>query len=290
MTDIIELSGVGPALAKTLKEHRLHTVEAVAAASLEDLKAIPGIGAARAMRLKRAAEAEGSGEAKPAAAPAKPAAAGAVKSGGAGAAKTNLPAKAKAKPVEITQGSTAAGSDVVSVSEIEEALSIALAAAEAAREAAEQKAAKAKAKAKKSARKAEALMEEFGKAKEKARTKAKKMKAEAHWAIEDEKAKAKAILEGLAQKSKDMGKEKDKNKKLLILDPPRTGFSKESAAIIAKVQPEFILYVSCEPSTLARDLKGLNVGDKYELKNAAALDMFPQTSHFESMVLLELKK
>ena len=83
---------------------------------------------------------------------------------------------------------------------------------------------------------------------------------------------------------------KDKNKKLLILDPPRAGFSKESATIIAKVQPEFILYVSCEPSTLARDLKGLNVGSKYELKKAAALDMFPQTSHFESMVLLELKK
>ena len=46
MTDIIELSGVGTALAKTLKDHGVRTVEAVVAASLEDLKAIPGIGAA----------------------------------------------------------------------------------------------------------------------------------------------------------------------------------------------------------------------------------------------------
>lgn len=82
---------------------------------------------------------------------------------------------------------------------------------------------------------------------------------------------------------------KDKNKKLLILDPPRAGFSKQSAETIAKVQPDYILYVSCEPSTLARDLKGLAVGTRYELKKAAVLDMFPQTSHFESMVMLELK-
>ncbi len=213
MTDIITLNGVGPALAKTLKDHGLLTVEAVAAAPLEDLKAIPGIGAARAMRLKQAAAGEGVAAGPAGSARSKPTASRPARTTKAGAIKKPLPAKSKAKvEVEKPSGNKRVEAKGPTVSEAEEALSTALAAAEAARKAAEQKAAKAKAKAKKAARQAEALMEEFAKAKDKARTKAKKMKAEARRAIEREKAKAKAILEEMAQKAKEPEKVKEKTK------------------------------------------------------------------------------
>ncbi|MEN9361404.1 MAG: hypothetical protein RL095_2939 [Verrucomicrobiota bacterium] len=73
---------------------------------------------------------------------------------------------------------------------------------------------------------------------------------------------------------------------LLILDPPRAGCSDKAIASIASRKPRWILYVSCEPSTLARDLKGLCAAG-YQLSRCALLDMFPQTAHFESAVLME---
>ena len=72
----------------------------------------------------------------------------------------------------------------------------------------------------------------------------------------------------------------------LILDPPRAGCGAATIATISRRQPGWILYVSCEPSTLARDLK-LLLPAGYRVVRTALLDMFPHTAHFETVVLLE---
>lgn len=73
--------------------------------------------------------------------------------------------------------------------------------------------------------------------------------------------------------------------KTLVLDPPRKGCSSGVIAGIAKLNPERIVYVSCNPSTLARDLALLK--ESYTLKDVRMIDLFPQTQHVESVVLLE---
>jgi 23S rRNA (uracil1939-C5)-methyltransferase len=71
---------------------------------------------------------------------------------------------------------------------------------------------------------------------------------------------------------------------VVLLDPPRTG-ALEAVRLIAGVLPEKILYVSCDPPTLARDIAEL--GKKgYEVAATRAVDMFPQTYHIESVTLL----
>jgi len=72
---------------------------------------------------------------------------------------------------------------------------------------------------------------------------------------------------------------------LLLLDPPRTGAESRVIAGILKLQPKRISYVSCDPATLARDLKKLFAGG-YRLDSISAFDMFPQTHHVESVVHL----
>ena len=76
------------------------------------------------------------------------------------------------------------------------------------------------------------------------------------------------------------------NEILLLLDPPRMGCGEGTMKAIAKKSPRWVLYVSCDPATLGRDLQQL-VAMGYEKRQLAMLDMFPQTSHFESLILLE---
>jgi len=71
----------------------------------------------------------------------------------------------------------------------------------------------------------------------------------------------------------------------LLLDPPRTGADSRVVAGILKLKPKRICYVSCDPATLARDLKKLIAGG-YTLQTIAAFDMFPQTHHVETVVHL----
>ncbi len=72
----------------------------------------------------------------------------------------------------------------------------------------------------------------------------------------------------------------------LIFDPPRKGCSAEVIQAVPEMNPEKIIYISCNPSTLARDLDLL---DGYEIAKLCVVDMFPQTSHVETAVLLTRK-
>lgn len=72
---------------------------------------------------------------------------------------------------------------------------------------------------------------------------------------------------------------------LIVLDPPRKGCEKEVLQAIAQMKVPKIIYVSCDPATLARDLGILN-SLSYETKLAQPVDMFPWTGHVESIVLM----
>jgi 23S rRNA (uracil1939-C5)-methyltransferase len=71
-----------------------------------------------------------------------------------------------------------------------------------------------------------------------------------------------------------------------ILDPPRAGCEPAALAELLRLGPERLVYVSCEPSTHARDLIALVRGG-YRVRRAAIVDMFPQTYHIETVALLE---
>ena len=73
----------------------------------------------------------------------------------------------------------------------------------------------------------------------------------------------------------------------VLLDPPRIGAEKETIESLLKIKPKQISYVSCEPSTLARDLRIL-CENLYEIESITALDLFPQTHHVETVVRLKL--
>ena len=71
-----------------------------------------------------------------------------------------------------------------------------------------------------------------------------------------------------------------------ILDPPRAGCEPAALSELLRLGPERVVYVSCEPSTHARDLSAMVRGG-YRIRRAAIVDMFPQTYHIESIALLE---
>ena len=73
---------------------------------------------------------------------------------------------------------------------------------------------------------------------------------------------------------------------VMVVDPPRKGCEESVLDTMVHMQPEKIVYVSCDSATLARDLKYLTANG-YRLKKARAVDMFPQTVHVESVVQLE---
>lgn len=75
---------------------------------------------------------------------------------------------------------------------------------------------------------------------------------------------------------------------VIVVDPPRKGCDERCLATMLQMQPERIVYVSCDSATLARDLKILCAGG-YELKRVRAVDQFPMTGHVETVVLLSLK-
>jgi tRNA/tmRNA/rRNA uracil-C5-methylase (TrmA/RlmC/RlmD family) len=74
----------------------------------------------------------------------------------------------------------------------------------------------------------------------------------------------------------------------LILDPPRTGCPRRSLELLRAVRPAQVIYVSCHPATLARDLNVLCAEGVFELRHVTPLDMFPQTQHVECVADLRL--
>ncbi len=74
---------------------------------------------------------------------------------------------------------------------------------------------------------------------------------------------------------------------VVFMDPPRSGSSEEFIKAIHTLMPAKVVYISCEPETLARDLKLLCKGGKYSVKKLCPVDMFPFTNKCEAVTLLE---
>ena len=77
------------------------------------------------------------------------------------------------------------------------------------------------------------------------------------------------------------------NPDIIIVDPPRSGLDKYTIQNIIKLNPRKLIYVSCDPMTMVRDLNILN--KKYNIEEITPFDMFPNTKHVECLTLLNLK-
>ncbi len=74
---------------------------------------------------------------------------------------------------------------------------------------------------------------------------------------------------------------------VIFVDPPRKGVDRKAIAVMKRLLPKKIIYISCNPVTMARDLSYLN--DLYEVKKVVPVDMFPNTAHVECVSLLVQK-
>jgi 23S rRNA (uracil1939-C5)-methyltransferase len=75
---------------------------------------------------------------------------------------------------------------------------------------------------------------------------------------------------------------------LLIVNPPRAGLGPEVVGAITTAPPERLVYVSCDPATLGRDVAAL--AERYEIRSIACFDLFPQTAHVETVVELHRRE
>ena len=73
----------------------------------------------------------------------------------------------------------------------------------------------------------------------------------------------------------------------IIVDPPRKGLDSKTKKYLQEINPNYIIYVSCDPVTLSRDIKDLS--DNYKVKDVKVFNMFPRTYHCESITVLERK-
>ena len=76
---------------------------------------------------------------------------------------------------------------------------------------------------------------------------------------------------------------------VLVVDPPRKGCDEALLKTIIEMKPQKVVYVSCNPGTLARDLRILEDGG-YQTVEVQPVDMFPQTMHVECVAHLEFKE
>jgi len=70
-----------------------------------------------------------------------------------------------------------------------------------------------------------------------------------------------------------------------VVDPPRTGLDAEITTLLAGIAAPTLVYVSCDPATLARDLRAL-IASGYRNESVTLADLFPQTFHLETVVHL----
>jgi 23S rRNA (uracil1939-C5)-methyltransferase len=110
-----------------------------------------------------------------------------------------------------------------------------------------------------------------------------------NWAAAVQDARSNAELNGLRARFECADAEKGfeflKAPQLLVLDPPRKGLSPQLLQRIVEAKPKELLYVSCDPASLARDLKGLGAAG-WKIDFIEPLDMFPQTYHVECLAKL----
>ena len=77
---------------------------------------------------------------------------------------------------------------------------------------------------------------------------------------------------------------------IILLDPPRKGCDRTVIDALLSLQPNYIVYISCKPATLARDLKLLCEAENYQISLVQPVDFFPQTTHVECLTLLRKSK
>jgi 23S rRNA (uracil1939-C5)-methyltransferase len=77
---------------------------------------------------------------------------------------------------------------------------------------------------------------------------------------------------------------RDRKPRTIVIDPPRTGLSKDAAAGLVRCAPARVVYVSCDPATLARDARKL-IDAGYRLESVRAFDLFPNTPHVEALAV-----
>lgn len=95
--------------------------------------------------------------------------------------------------------------------------------------------------------------------------------------------KAEEVVPAYYEKQREMGN--DASADVIVVDPPRKGCDERLLATIIKINPQRVVYVSCDSATLARDLKFLTENG-YEVKEVQPVDMFPHSVHVETVVLL----
>ena len=71
---------------------------------------------------------------------------------------------------------------------------------------------------------------------------------------------------------------------VIVVDPPRKGCDEVALSTMLKMWPERIVYVSCDPATLARDLK--MISREYKIEEVTPVDLFPNAAHIETAVLM----
>ncbi|MDR1952780.1 MAG: 23S rRNA (uracil(1939)-C(5))-methyltransferase RlmD [Elusimicrobiota bacterium] len=110
-------------------------------------------------------------------------------------------------------------------------------------------------------------------------------------AVEDAKSNAAlneiSNVDFIAGSAQEWVKNVKENFDAIILDPPRSGLTNEVIKFLLENLSPKIIYISCNPSTLVRDLTLLKNSGKYEIKSVVAIDLFPQTYHIETAVLLK---
>ncbi|MGV8169514.1 MAG: class I SAM-dependent RNA methyltransferase [Candidatus Nanoarchaeia archaeon] len=96
-----------------------------------------------------------------------------------------------------------------------------------------------------------------------------------------------ANAEAFVLDSAKISKVVQKGKLVVVNDPPRSGMSRQAIDALMMLEPEVIIYISCNPSQFAKEM--ILFQKKYEIKALAVFDMFPQTNHIESMAELVKK-
>ena len=83
--------------------------------------------------------------------------------------------------------------------------------------------------------------------------------------------------------------EEEERPDVVFMDPPRAGSSRKFLSALIEMNPKTVVYISCNPETLARDLRFLRDQSSYKVRRILPVDMFPHTAHVETVVLLRRK-